>query len=152
MIDDAMSFVDMMQCAIPQPARGRFIFFTGDVVMRFIQKLHRSVKAAGAVYACIDWRMIVQVLAIINRSSLDFVDRTVDLFDGALLFFIHVMSRGEVLQMSARVPQVGERVQVSRMPSRFVGKSNRSAESDKKYDGGAVSCSFHSLLEGLSAE
>src|SRR5271166_3485175 len=114
MIDDAMSFVDMMQCAIPQPARGRFIFFTGDVVMRFIQKLHRSVKAAGAVYACIDWRMIVQVLAIINRSSLDFVDRTVDLFDGALLFFIHVMSRGAVLQMSARVPQVGERVQVSR--------------------------------------
>jgi hypothetical protein len=62
------------------------------------------------------------------------------------------MSWSEVLKMGAGVAQVGERVQVGRMPSRFVGESNGGAESDKKYDYGAMSWSFHGLLEGLSAE
>jgi len=57
-----------------------------------------------------------------------------------------MFGRGELAQMSARVPQVGEGVQVSRMPSRFVSESQSGAHGDEKYEYGAMSCSFHSLL------
>jgi hypothetical protein len=36
--------------------------------------------------------------------------------------------------MGARVPQVGERVQVCGMPSWFVGKAHGSADSNKKHE------------------
>jgi len=66
-----------------------------------------------------------------------------------LFFFIHVIGGGQVLQMSARVPQVGERVQVSRVPSRFVGKGECGAHSYKKHEYGAMSYSFHGFLEAF---
>jgi hypothetical protein len=57
--------------------------------------------------------------------------------------------------MSAGVAQVGQGMQVSGMPSRFVGEGGSGAESDNKYDYGAMSYSFHGFLfhgRGLSAE
>jgi hypothetical protein len=151
-IDDAVGFVDVMQGAVAQAARGGIVFFARDVVVSFIEQFHGAVKAAGAVHAGIDWRMIVQVLAVVDRGALDLIDGFVDLFNGVLFLFIHVMRWSEVLKMGAGVAQVGEGVQVGWMPSRFVGESNGGAQSDKKYDYGATSCSFHGLLEGLSAE
>ena len=67
-------------------------------------------------------------------------------------FSVHVMSRSQVLQMSAGVAQIGERVQICRMPSRFVGEGQGRAKSYNEHKYGAMSCSFHGLLEGLSAE
>jgi hypothetical protein len=146
-----MRLIDVPECAISQPAYGRIIFFTGDIIVRLVQQFHRAVKAPGAVHVGIDRRMIVQILAVIDRSPLDFADGFVDLFDSVLFFLVHVMGRGKVLEMSACVPQVGERVQVCRMPSWFVGEGYGSAYGKKKYEYGAMSCSFHGLLKGLSA-
>jgi hypothetical protein len=133
-IDDAMRFVDVMKGAIPKTPHGRVIFFPGDVIVSFIQQLLRAVKAAGAPHLCVDRRMIVQILAVVNRSPLNFVDGFVDLVNGVLFFFVHVMGGSQVLQMSAGVPQIGKRVQVRRMPSRFVGKAQSSADSNKKHE------------------
>jgi hypothetical protein len=130
-IDDAVRFVDVMDGAIPQtPYRG-IILFAGDVVVGSIQQFHCAMEAAGAIHSGIDRRMIAQVLAIPNRSSLDFIDSFVDLFNGMAFFFVHVISRSHVFQVGAGVPQVGEGVQVSRMPSRFVGKGQSGAGGDK---------------------
>ena len=127
MIDDAVGFVDMLQSAITQAAYGRVIFFPGDVIVSFVQQLQRSVIAAGAVHSCIDRRMIVQVLAVVDRCALDFADCSVDLCDGVLFFPVHVMSGRQVFQVSAGVAEIGERVQVGRMSSRFVGKTRSRA-------------------------
>jgi hypothetical protein len=147
MIDDAMGFVDVVQRSVAKTAHGRVIFFPGNVIVSFIQKFHGAVKAAGAVHSGIDWGMIVQVLAVVNRCPLDFVDGFVDLVDGVLFFLVHVMGGRQVFEVGAGVAQVGKRVQVCRMPSRFVGETECGAESDKKHDYSAISYGFHNLLE-----
>jgi hypothetical protein len=53
---------------------------------------------------------------------------------------------GRVSQVGARVPQVGERMQVGRMLSRLVRECQSGADGDKKHEYGAMSYSFHSLL------
>jgi len=121
-IDDAVRFVDVVKSAIAQTTYCRIIFFVCDIVVRFVEQLQRAVIAAGPVHVRIDRRMIVQVLAIVNSSILDLSNGFVDLVNGMLLFFVHVMSRSQVLQVSARMTQIGECVQVCRMPSRFVGE------------------------------
>jgi len=133
-IDDAMRFVDVMKGAVPKPTYGWIIFFAGDVIVSFIQQFHRAVKAAGAIHASIDRRMIVQILAVVNRSPLDFLDGFVNLINRVLFFLVHVMGGSQVFQMRARVPQIGQGVQVCRMPSRFVGKAGSGAESYKRQD------------------
>ena len=65
-IDDAMRFVNVMQGAIPKAPREWIIFFPRDVIVSFIQQFLRAVKAAGASHLCVDRRMIVQILAIVN--------------------------------------------------------------------------------------
>jgi hypothetical protein len=133
-IDDAMRFVDVMKGTIPKPPHGRVIFFPGDVIVSFIEQFHRAVKAAGAVHPYVDWRMIVQILAVVDRSPLNFVDGFIDLVNGVLFFFVHVMGGSQILQMSAGMPQISKRVQICRMASRFVGKANSSAQSNKKHE------------------
>jgi hypothetical protein len=134
MIDDAMSFVDVMEGAIPKTAYGRVIFFPGDVIVSFVQQFHGTVKAAGAVHSGINRRVVVQILAIVNRGMLNFFNGFVNLFDGVLFFLVHVMSWSQVLQMSPGVAQVGERMEIRRMPSRFVSKAEGSAQGNKKHE------------------
>ena len=97
-----------------------------------VRQFQRAMKAAAAFHLRIDRRMVVQILPVVNRSPLNLVDRSVDLFDGVLFFLIHVIGGGQVFQMSARMPQVGKRVQVCRMPSRLVSEGERGADSHKK--------------------
>jgi hypothetical protein len=146
-IDDAMRFVDVMKSAVTKTPDGRVIFFPSNVIVSFIQQVLGAVKAPGAIHSCIDWRMIVQILAVVNRSTLNFFDSFVDLVYCVLFLFIHVMRGSQVFQMSASVPQIGKRVQVCRMLSRFVSKTQGSAHSNKKYEQGAMSCNFHGFLE-----
>jgi hypothetical protein len=133
-IDDVVRFVDVMQGAIAQSSHRRIIFFARDVIVGPIQQFLRAVKATGAIHSCIDRRMIVQILSVIDRSSLDFVDGFVDLFNGVLLFLVHVMGGSQVFQVSAGMPQIGERVQICRMPPWLVGKAHGSADRNKKHE------------------
>jgi hypothetical protein len=76
--------------------------------------------------------MIVQILAVIDRSSLNFIDGFVDLVNCVLFFFVHVISGRWVLQVSAGVPKIGKGVQVCRMSSRLVSKTHSGAKSNEK--------------------
>ncbi|HXW91837.1 MAG TPA: hypothetical protein VEK33_14905, partial [Terriglobales bacterium] len=151
-IDDVVGFVDVMKSAIPETPNRGVIFFSGDVIVSLIQEFLGTTEAARAVQSRINRWMIVQVLAVVNRSTLNFVDGFVDLVDGVLFLFVHVMSGSQALQMCAGVPQVGKRVQVCRMPSRFVSKAQDGAGGNNKHEQGAMSCSSHSFPRSLSVE
>lgn len=130
-INDVVRFVDVQDGTISQATHGGIVFFVGDVVVRLIQQFEGAMESTGAIHSGINRRMIVQVLAIPNRSSLDFIDSPVDFLNGVALFFIHVITRSRAFEVRAGVPQVGERVQISRMPSWFVGKGQSGAGGDK---------------------
>jgi hypothetical protein len=124
----------VVQSAIAKSAHAWVVFFMGNVIVRFIQQFHGAAEAAGAVHSGIDWRMIVQILAVVDSGVLDLLNGAVNFRDGVFFFFIHVMSGGWVFQMSACVTEIGECVQVSGMSSRFVGKSSGGAKCDKKHE------------------
>src|SRR5580704_3575419 len=109
-------------------------------------------KPSPAVYVFVDRLMIVQIFAVVDGSVLDLLDGLVDLFDGAGLFVVNPLGRRHAVEVGACRAQVAECMQVSRMPSRFVRESKRSADGEEKYEYGAVAYGFHSLLKSLSAE
>jgi hypothetical protein len=145
-IDDAVRFVDVVDGSIAQTAHGGIIFFAGNIIVRLVEQFQGAVIAASACDVGIDRRMVIQILAIVNRSVLDLSDSFVDLGDGVIFFSIHTAGPGSALQMSAGVTQVGERVQVGRMPPRFIGEGQRGAGSNEEQEYGAISCSFHGFL------
>jgi len=126
--DDVMGFVDMAEGAIAQTAHRRIVFFAGNIIVRLVEQFQGAAIAASVPNARIDRRMVIQILAIVNRSALDLSDGFVDLFDGVILFSIHPAGPCPAFQMSARMAQVGERVQVCRMPPRFIGEGEGSQQ------------------------
>jgi hypothetical protein len=138
-IDDVMSFVDVMQGAVAETSYPGVVFFAGDVVVRFIKQFERAMEATGPVHAGVDWRMVVQVLAVVDGGAFDFFNGAVNFFDGMLFFLVHVVCGGKVFQVSAGVAQVGEGVQIGRMHSRFFGKGEGSANGEKQRNQGAIS-------------
>jgi hypothetical protein len=146
MVDDAVGFVDVVDGAIAQAPDGRIIFLAGNVVMRLVEQFEGAVKAAGAIHVRIDGRMVVQILAVVDGGALDFVDRFVDFLNGVLLFVVHMLGRRQLAEVSARVPQVSESVQVGGMPSRFVSERQGGANGNNKHEYGTMACGFHSLL------
>jgi len=145
-IDNAVGLVDVMDGAIAQPAYGGIILFARNVIVSFVEQFLGAVKAARAVHVRIDGRMVVQVLAIINRSVLDFLDSFVNLVNGVFFFLIHVMRGREIFKMSTGVAKIGKGVQVCGMASRFVGETESGAKSKNKGEYGAMSESFHGFL------
>ena len=105
--DDVVRFIDVLQGATTQPVGKTVIFLFRDVVMCPIEQFKRPMVAAPAFYVRIDRRMVIQILAIIDRSALDLVDSFVDLSDGVIFFPIHPAGPRPALQMSARVAEVG---------------------------------------------
>jgi hypothetical protein len=87
----------------------------------------------------IDRRMIVQVLAVVNGSMLDFGDGLVDLGDGVVFFTVHMTGVSLMFQVGASMAQVGEGVQVSRMSSRIVCEGHRCAERNEECDDSTMS-------------
>ena len=148
-VDDVMRLVDVMKSAVSKAPDGRVIFLPGDIIVRFIQQFLSTVEAAGAIHPSIDRRMIAETLAVVDRSSLYLIGRFVDLANGVLFFFVHVMGGGHVPEMSASVAEIGQGVQICRVPSWFVGKTHGGAYSKKKYEQGAVSCNFHGFLDAF---
>ena len=143
-----VSFVDVLKRAIPETPNGGVIFFSGDVIVRLIQKFLRTPKAARAVHSRIDRRMIVQFLPLsIAARLISSMALSISLM--VLFLLVHVMSGSQVFQMCASVPQISKCVQVCRMPSRFVSKAQGSANGDNKHEQGAVSCKFHGFLEAF---
>ncbi len=78
--------VNVPEGALLQALREAIIFLVRNVLARFLQQFLGAVQTAGTVQSGVNWRVIVQVFAVVNRSLLDFIDRVVDLANGFLLF------------------------------------------------------------------
>jgi hypothetical protein len=121
-IDDAACLVNVMDGAIAQTTDPRIIFFAGNIVVRLVEQFERAMEAASAIHVGVDRRMVFQALAVINRGILNFPDGLIDFLDGMLFFAVHMFGRCELAEVSARVPQVGECMQVGRMSSGFISE------------------------------
>jgi len=144
--DDAVRCVNVLEGAMLQSMGKLVIFSFRDVVMRTVKEFERPVITASVAEVVIDRRMVIQILAVVNRSSLDLINGFVDLGNGVIFFPIHPAGPCLALEMCTRVAQIGQGVQVCRMSSRFIGEAQRGADCNKKYDYGTMSCNFHSVL------
>lgn len=121
MIDGAMRFINMMNSAIPQAPCGGVVFFPRNVIARLIQQFHCAAITSGAIHSCIDRRMIVQPLAVVDGRSFNLIDGFVNFVDSAFFFFVHVIGRGRVFEVGAGMPQIGKGMEICRMSSGFIG-------------------------------
>jgi hypothetical protein len=145
-VDDAVGFVDVVDGAITQAADGRIVFFAGNVVVSFVEQFEGAMKAASAIHVSVDWRVIVEALAVVNRGVLDFPNRFIDLVDGVLFFPVHMFSGCKLTQMSAGMAQIGERMQIGRMTTWLVGKAESGTQGKYKNHYGTMSNGLHGFL------
>jgi len=142
-----MCLVDMLQGAMTQSVSKSVVFSFRDVAMRLVEQFERSMISARVSKVRIDRRMIIQILAIIDRGMLDFANGPVDLGDGVFFLSVHPVVRRHALQMRARVAQIGQRMQVCRMSSGIVGECQRGTECNEECDYSAMAYDFHGLLK-----
>jgi len=138
-LDNAVRAVDVFQGAMTQSVSKPVVLFFREVTMCLVEQFERSVITACVSKVRIDWRMIVQILPVINRGALNFADGLVDLGDGVFFLAVHMTGVGLMLQMSTRMAQVSQRVQVSRMSSRIVCEGHRGANGNAECDYCAIS-------------
>jgi hypothetical protein len=146
LIDEVAGFVDVMQGAVSKTPNRRVIFFSGNIIVSLVQQLLGAMESARAVHSSVDRGMVVQVFAIVDCRTLDLIDRSVDFVDGVFFFLVHVMRGGKVFQMRPRMPQIGKRMQIGRMPAGFVSQGHGYEERNNEYEQSAMACSFHGFL------
>ena len=106
--------VDVLERPVAQLADLGVVFFTTDVGLGLVQGLDRLQETA-AVLLDVDLRVVVEVLAVIDRGTLDLADRGVDLGDRDVLIAGDDGIAGLVVEEPARRAQVGQRVEVARV-------------------------------------
>jgi len=138
-LDNVVRLVDMSQRAAAQSMSIPVIFFFLEVTMGAVKKFERSPISAGVSKMRIHRRVVVQVLPIVDRSTLDLSNGLVDLRDGMFLLPIHPLGGRHALQMGASMAQVGERVQICRMSPRIVCNGQRGAKRNEECNYGTMS-------------
>ena len=110
-----MRLFDVIQRPLLQPLRKAIVLFARDIVVGLVNQFKSAMQAAGPVESGVNRRVLVQVLAIINRSPLDLANGLVDLMDRPLFLFAQFPVVG-ALQMGSCVAQIGQSMQIGRMP------------------------------------
>jgi hypothetical protein len=144
--DEAVGLAYVFEGAIAEAADGGIIFLAGDVLVDLIDQLQGLLVAIAMAEFHVDVGMILEILAIIDGSLFDLGDSFVDLVDGVLLQVVDVVGRRELIEQSASIAQIAERMQVVRMFARGVGPSESAADGDYKHQNRAMSYSLHGLL------
>ena len=117
--------IDMSHRTIAQTTGRRVVVLASDIVVRLAQQLQRLVQSPWSSRGCIYASVIVDVLAVIDRSVLDFTDRRIDLGDGGFLpATTDCRVLRAMLEHPARAAQVSEGVQVRWMLSRQISISS----------------------------
>jgi hypothetical protein len=81
--------LDVLRRAVPKLANLGVIFFLIDVGVRLLQRFDGAQQAASVVFH-VDGRMIVKVLAVINRSAFDLGNRGVDFLNRDILVRVNL--------------------------------------------------------------
>ena len=92
--------VDVSRRALLQALRVAVVLFAGDVLVGLFEQVLGAVQAARVVETSINRRMVVQILAVIDRGFLDFVDCVVDRVDG-FLFLVAKFAAVVTFEMGA---------------------------------------------------
>jgi hypothetical protein len=145
-VHDTVRFVDVLQGAMAQSVGELVILFFGDVVMGAVEEFERFVVTSATAHVGVDRHMVGDVFTVIYGSVFDFADGSINFADSMFLFAIEMVGGSEAIEMSASVAQIGERMQVSRMPSWLVGEGEGGAHSNKNRDYSAMANSFHGFL------
>ncbi len=111
-----MSTVDVAKSALLEPLGETIVFFTGDIVVSFIEKFDGAVETAGPVEMSVNRGMVVEILAVIDSGFLNFVDGVVNFVDG-FLFLITELAMIGAIEMSASVAKVSQSVKIGWMSS-----------------------------------
>jgi len=82
LFDVMMGPVDVFEGAPLQALREPVVLLFSYVVMGLVDQLEGAAKAAVPIHMGIDRRMIVEVLAVVDGSPLDFVDGFIDFVNG----------------------------------------------------------------------
>jgi hypothetical protein len=89
-------------------------------------------QAASPLEPDINRRVIAQILAVVNRRSLDLANGCVDFAD-RFPFLFPQFSVVRALQMGSGVPQIGKGVQVSGMP--HLSETAQGGQGEESYYG-----------------
>ncbi|MGA3072173.1 MAG: hypothetical protein ABSG56_00635 [Bryobacteraceae bacterium] len=114
LFDVMMRLVDVLQRSQLQPLRKAIVLFMRDIVVGLVDQFKSAMQAARPVEPGIDGRVIVEILAVVNRSPLDLADGVVDLMDRFPFLFPQFSVSG-AFQVGSGVPQIGQGVQICRM-------------------------------------
>jgi hypothetical protein len=95
-----MSLVDVVQGALLEALSEAVVFFAGDVVVRLVEQFGGAAETAAPLEVSVDWRVIVQVLAVFDGGLLDLGDGVIDFVDG-FLFLITQFPAVGALQVSS---------------------------------------------------
>jgi len=107
------------------------VFFLGDIVVGFVDEFESPVEAAAPIETCVNRRMIVDVLAVVDGGFLNFVDGLIDFVDG-MLFLVTQFTAVGALQMSASVAEIRQCVKIRWMLSRRLRLSR--SDDDRRND------------------
>src|SRR5579863_2588029 len=109
--DAELGIADVTDCAGTEAFRPRVVLALLDVLRGLVEQALRLLEAIAVAPLRIDRRVIVERLAVIDRCSLDLVDRGVELADRVVLVPLH-LGASRALEQRARDAHVRQRVQV----------------------------------------
>jgi hypothetical protein len=108
MLRGVHGLVNVTDSAVTQAAGHWVILFAGHVVVDLVKELERLVQASRTIVRALHRRVVVDVLAVVDRRLLDLADRLVDLRDRDVLLATHRGIARAVLDEPARGAQVGQ--------------------------------------------
>jgi hypothetical protein len=103
--DVVVRFVDVFESALLETLGEGVVFFLGDIAVGFVDKFQCPVETAAPVETNVNRSMIIDILAVIDGSLLDFVDGLIDFVNGLLLLFAQFAAI-RALQMGASMTQI----------------------------------------------
>jgi len=104
-LDVVVRLVDVFKCALLEALGEGIVFFLGNVIVGLVHEFERTVETAAPVEASVNREMIVEILAVVDGSFLDFVDGFIDFVYG-LLFLITQFPAIRALKMGACVTEI----------------------------------------------
>ena len=118
--------IDPKQGSVLLPAGNRVVLRHREVVARCAQEVDRSMQASTVGKRRIRGRLEAQILAFAVGRVGHRPNRDGDLIGSHLLILAHfAVFRSAVVDLPLRSAKVGERVNVVRVPARFVGIRER---------------------------
>jgi hypothetical protein len=116
MLNRAVSFVDVMDGLVAKTARRLVILSVCHIAMRISDGLQGAVKPTRNRSFGLNWRMHIQIFPVLASGIFDHSNGFVDFVEGPVLVMFYDIRR-VMLEQSAGITQVGQRVEISRMRS-----------------------------------